>query len=215
MYHNVPALNSFSVICRGESFSCRGGPYVNICVAKRSYCDGIRDCEDGKDEPDSCFQSTLSSLNNFLQDFKNFYGDITGSLNPKSTYGPIFGGIIGIIVLFFSLLILVAVTMTLCVCNKHCPIYKWRQRRGQPPVGVMIAAEVPGSEATVHLNHEPQDDSALIIGTVEHDCTYIEYNGHNHLYLFILLSSTSSVAKFFKAATFLVLQPLIFSSWAQ
>ena len=82
------------------------------CVAKRSYCDGIRDCEDGIDEPDSCIQSTLSSLSNFLQEFKRIYGDITGSLNPKSTYGPIFGGIIGIIVLFFSLLTLVAVTMT-------------------------------------------------------------------------------------------------------
>ena len=166
----------FLAICRGESFSCHGGSYGNICVAKKSLCDGIRDCEDGIDEPDTCFQSIFSSLSNFFQDFKKFYGDITGSLNPKSTYGPIFGGIIGIIILFFSLLTLVAVTMTLCVCNKHCPIYKWRQRRGQPPVGVMIAAEVPGSEATVHLNHEPQDDSALIIGTVEHgiDCTYIE-----------------------------------------
>ena len=135
-------------------------------MAKRSYCDGIRDCEDGIDEPDSCLQSTLFSLTNFLHEFKKVYGDITGALNPKSTYGPIFGGIIGIIVLFFSLLTLVAVTMTLCVCNKHCPIYKWRQRRGQPPVGVMIATEVPGSEATIHLNHDPQEDSALIIGIV-------------------------------------------------
>jgi hypothetical protein len=133
-------------------------------VAKKSYCDGIRDCEDGSDEPDSCLQSTLFSLTSFLQNFKKFYSDITGALNPKSTYGPIFGGIVGIIVLFFSLLTLVAVTMTLCVCNKHCPIYKWRQRRGQPPVGVMITTEVPRSEASVHLNHEPQEDSAFNIG---------------------------------------------------
>ena len=105
-------------------------------------------------------------MNNFLQEFKSFYAHVYDAVDPKNTYGPIFGGIVGIIVLFFSILILVAVVMTLCVCNKHCPIYKWRQRRGQPPVGVMIAAEVPNSEATVHLSHESQEDSVISIGMV-------------------------------------------------
>ena len=159
-------LQCHAVICRGQSFSCRGSNSSILCVSKKSYCDGIKDCEDGNDEPDACFLSTLSSLNKFLQDFKKFYGNVYDSIDPKNTYGPIFGGTIGIIVLFFSTLILIAVVMTLCVCNKHCPIYKWRQRRGQPPVGVMItAAEVPNPEATLHLNGEPQQDSVLNIGT--------------------------------------------------
>ena len=137
------------------------GNRSQICVSKHSYCDGIRDCADGSDEPDACLSSTLSSLGKFFNDFKKFYASIYDIANPKNTYGPIFGGIVGIIVLFFTILILVAVVMTLCVCNKHCPIYKWRQRRGQPPVGVMIAADVPNSEATLHLNREPEEDGVL------------------------------------------------------
>ena len=145
-----PHSKSFAVICRGESFSCMGST-SQICVSKHSYCDGIRDCTDGSDEPDACLLSTLSSLNKFFSDFKKVFSSVYDIANPKNTYGPIFGGIVGIIVLFFTILILVAVVMTLCVCNKHCPIYKWRQRRGQPPVGVMIAAD----------NREPEEGSVL------------------------------------------------------
>ena len=77
----------------------------------------------------------------------------------------IFGGIIGIILLFFSIIITIAVVITLCVCNKNCPIYKWRQRRGQPPLGVIVA-EVPNDHETSLLLDEVEEESA---GTQE--CT--------------------------------------------
>ena len=117
-------------------------------MAKQSYCDGIKDCEDGSDEPDTCI--VTKALNAI--DFKRFY-DIS---DPKNTLGPVFGGITGVMLLFFTILILVVVVITVCICNKHCPIYKWRKRREQPPVGVIIA---PGE----HLIKE-QEESAYNIG---------------------------------------------------
>ena len=66
------------------------------------------------------------------------------TVNPAGQYRVIFGGIIGIIILFFSIIITIAVVIGLCVFNKNCPIYKWQQRRGQPPIGVIdIVADVP------------------------------------------------------------------------
>ena len=155
--HNIidQSILIFAVVCRGESFSC--GKRSKLCVAKRFYCDGVKDCEDGSDEPDTCPLNALSMMNKLILYFKDFYG----LADPKNTFGPVFGGITGIMLLFFTILILVALVIVLCVCNKHCPVYKWRQRRGQPPLGVIIA-DVP-NEATLNLNEE-EEDSAYNIG---------------------------------------------------
>ena len=64
---------------------------------------------------------------------------LLSDLNPANGYGAIFGGIFGIIILFFMILISIAVVVSICIWNKSCPIYKWRHRQRQPPVGVIVA----------------------------------------------------------------------------
>ena len=88
-----------------------------------------------------------------MLDFQKLYS----IADPKNTFGPVFGGITGIMLLFFTILTLVAVVITLCICNKRCPVYKWRQRRGQPPIG-MIIANVPDDTA---LTLDKEDDDSI------------------------------------------------------
>ena len=116
-------------ICRGNSFHCAGDKQ---CRPRTSYCDGIDDCDDGSDEPETC---PLSALDELLASSKKLLKD----LNPANGYGVIFGGIFGIIILFFTIIIGIAVTIAICIWSKSCPIYKWRHRQGQPPVGVIVA----------------------------------------------------------------------------
>ena len=145
-------------------------------MSKKFYCDGLKDCEDGRDEPESCAINAVNTLSEFVLDFKKLYAIV----DPQNTYGPVFGGISGIMLLFFTILIVIVLVIAVCVCNKNCPVYKWRQRRGQPPVGVIVA-DVP-NEATLNLTCDKDEDCSAydIIGIVTckhttHDCNYVRF----------------------------------------
>ena len=59
----------------------------------------------------------------------------------------------------------------MCACKKGCPLYKWRQRRREPPVGVIVAE--PNElyrDDTVNLLNETEDTgiifTLLLYGTI-------------------------------------------------
>ena len=59
----------------------------------------------------------------------------------------------------------------MCACKKSCPLYKWRQRRREPPVGVIVAE--PNElyrDDTVNLLNETEDTgiifTLLLYGTI-------------------------------------------------
>ena len=85
------------------------------------------------------------------------------SLNPSNSYGLIFGGIIGIILLFFIIIVTITAVVMMCVCNKHCPIYKWRHRQRQPPIGVIFTNEegTAQNEPALHLNELEEETTGI------------------------------------------------------
>ena len=125
------------VVCRGDSFHCDN----KRCISMQSYCNGINECGDGSDEPDSCPKTGYPDL--IPSDINNIVSaDVIPSSvtkTVKSFYGILFGSVAGIILLLIGILLLVVVVVVVCVCNKNCPVYKWRNRRHYPPVGVIVA----------------------------------------------------------------------------
>ena len=110
-------------ICRGESFHCDN----EQCIARSLHCNGIDECEDGSDEPPSCPKTTFD------------LPDINALLNVKNIYGSLFGYAAGIIILIFGIITAIVATVVVCACKRSCPLYKWRKRREEPPVGVIVA----------------------------------------------------------------------------
>ena len=96
-----------------------------------AYCNGIDDCGDSSDEPHPC-QPIGSTLGFNPKDI------LKAIPNLNTVYGVIYGSIAGIIVLIFTIITTLAAVITTCACKKSCPLYKWRQRRQQPPVGVIV-----------------------------------------------------------------------------
>ena len=126
----------------GDSFHCEN----KRCIPRLQYCNGINECKDGSDEPSSC--SGILNFNDIFKNTDNTFGNI---------YGSLFGYIAGIIVLIFGLITAITGTIIVCACKKSCPLYKWRQRRRVPPVGVIIAEP----------NELYQDDTANLLNETE------------------------------------------------
>ena len=149
-YKPIPSWNcmpdfDFIEICRGESFHCDN----KQCIARSLYCNGIDECEDGSDEPPSCpGNSNLPDISDILKNF-----------NVGNIYGSLFGYAAGVIILIFGIITAIGATIIVCACKKSCPLYKWRKRRQEPPVGVIVAepnqlyqgeaAHLPGDNGTV------------------------------------------------------------------
>ena len=60
-------------------------------------------------------------------------------INVKNIYGSLFGYTAGIIILIFGIITAIVATVVVCACKRSCPLYKWRKRREEPPVGVIVA----------------------------------------------------------------------------
>ena len=43
------------------------------------------------------------------------------------------------IVLTLGIITAIVATVVVCACKRSCPLYKWRKRREEPPVGVIVA----------------------------------------------------------------------------
>jgi hypothetical protein len=116
----------YTEVCRGESFRCDN----NWCIPRSLYCNGIDECGDGSDEPSSCPKTTgyLPDVNNLLK-----------NLNIRNIYGSLFGYAAGIIILLFGIVTAIGAVVVVCACKRSCPLYKWRKRREEPPVGVIVA----------------------------------------------------------------------------
>ena len=54
-------------------------------------------------------------------------------------YGTVFGYTAGMFILIVGIIITIIATIIVCACKKSCPLYKWRKRREEPPVGVIVA----------------------------------------------------------------------------
>ena len=50
-----------------------------------------------------------------------------------------FGFSSGMIILIFGIISAIVATIIVCAYNRSCPLYKWRKRKEQPPVGVIVA----------------------------------------------------------------------------
>ena len=130
----------FVEICRGDSFHCKN----KQCIARSLHCNGIEECGDGSDEPWSC----PGSIN---------VNDILKNANIGNIYGSLFGYAAGVIILIFGIITTIGATVTICACKKSCPLYKWRKRREEPPVGVILAEP----------NDLYQDDTANLLSNEE------------------------------------------------
>ena len=113
--------------CRGASFHCEN----KRCIERSQHCNGISECKDGSDEPPSC--PGIISFPDFNDIFNN------PDFNTENVYGASFGYIAGIIILIFGIITAIGATIIVCACKKSCPLYKWRKRRQEPPVGVIVA----------------------------------------------------------------------------
>ena len=100
------------------------------CIARSLHCNGIIECRDGSDEPPSCPKTTVDLPN---------VNDILKNLNIRNIYGSLFGYAAGVIILIFGIVTAIIATVIVCACKRSCPLYKWRKRREEPPVGVIVA----------------------------------------------------------------------------
>lgn len=131
------------------NFLCKNG----TCILHDLVCDGKNDCGDNSDEA-SC--STHPQSNN---------------LSAK-LFGGLFGGIAGFLLLVAAI---ISITVTVCVRNKKCPLYK----RREPPV-VLVDGIEPNEENiedNVSLLHTDRSDVCLTKGI--HDIVY-----NNNSYIF-------------------------------
>ena len=138
----------FIEICRGESFHCDN----KRCIERSLHCNGIDECGDGSDEPPSC-PGTIS-----LPDIN----DILKNTNLGNIYGSLFGYAAGIIILIFGIITAIGAVIIVCACKKSCPLYKWRKRRQEPPVGVIVAEpdQFYQDDAANLLNNSGDSDAA-------------------------------------------------------
>ena len=136
-------------ICRGESFHCDN----RRCIALELHCNGIDECGDGSDEPLTC-PGTIN------------YNDILKNASFKNIYGSLFGYAAGVIVLIFGIVTAIGATIIVCGCKRSCPLYKWRKRREEPPVGVIVAEPnqlYQDDHEAANLLSEPGNNSNNII----------------------------------------------------
>lgn len=130
-------------ICRGESFHCKN----RRCIERSLHCNGINECGDGSDEPRTCSGSIID----YNEILKN------ANINLGNIYGELFGYAAGIIILIFGIITAIVATIVVCACKKSCPLYKWRKRRQEPPVGVIVAEPNQFYQEEANLN-EPGDN---------------------------------------------------------
>jgi hypothetical protein len=57
IYSNLPVTD----ICDNDEFQCKNG----MCIANGLYCNNIKDCTDGTDEPSYCGMSVSTTLSLF------------------------------------------------------------------------------------------------------------------------------------------------------
>ena len=65
--------------------------------------------------------------------------DILKEINVGKIYGSLFGFAAGMIILIFGIINAIITTVVVCACKRSCPLYKWRKRREEPSVGVILA----------------------------------------------------------------------------
>ena len=144
---NDPLLSSYVVACKDNAFLCKN----RKCISYFLVCNKINNCGDDSDE------SSCPTLETGLR------------LPPVSlvtnTVGKFIGGIIGgvagfIVLLIVIIIITIIIIIVICVCNKRCPLYKWRQRE-QPPVvvidGAQLAPEENAHESLSVMNNDQVD----------------------------------------------------------
>ena len=93
---------------------------------------------------------TLPDVNALLKDIN------VKDINVKNIYGTLFGYATGMIILIFGIISAVVATVVVCACKRSCPLYKWRKRREEPPIGVIVAEpnqlyeDEPGDNAFIY-----------------------------------------------------------------
>ena len=105
-------------ICRGESFHCDN----QRCINRSLHCNGIDECGDDSDELWTC--PGIINYNN--------------TFNTGSIYGLLFGYVAGTIILIFGIIAAIGATIIVCGSKRSCPLYKWRKRQQEPPIGVIV-----------------------------------------------------------------------------
>ena len=67
--------------------------------------------------------------------------DLLKDINVNNIYGSLFGYAAGMIILIFGIISAIVAIVIVCACKRSCPLYKWRKRREELPVGVIVAEQ--------------------------------------------------------------------------
>lgn len=136
-------LLSHTVACKGSSFLCKNGR----CISFMFTCNNVNNCGDNSDE-NSC-----PTVPDIIDNSSTFIG---------KSIGGFIGGVAGILFLIITLIVVtLVITLGICVCNKNCPIYKWRHKqRPRVNVGVITIGEP---------NQENMQDNVPLIKNDEFD----------------------------------------------